>query len=271
MSTHFSIGEFSKLHNISVQTLRYYDSIGLLKPAIINEDSKYRYYTINQFVKVDLIKNFKSMGLDLESIKRILGSEIDNEELLQIIRTQKEDIDRQIRELEEKRSYMSHLENNISQFIKCNEEDIFIVENEKRHLYKYDCRCNNIEELEFNLRRIVLDMESNNKAVAGELIYCVDYDELLKGNMSYNAILINTYGKGIKLKADNVVLEGGTYLTMYYNDSYENSYKYYEKLLKYIEDNDIKVKGDFYETCIMAKVDDEGEEKSLEKIEVLIE
>ena len=40
METNFSIGEMSKLHNISVQTLRHYDKIGLLKPSYINEKSR---------------------------------------------------------------------------------------------------------------------------------------------------------------------------------------------------------------------------------------
>ena len=53
MSTHFSIGEISRLHNLSIQTLRYYDKIGLLKPAYINKETNYRYYTIEQFVKID--------------------------------------------------------------------------------------------------------------------------------------------------------------------------------------------------------------------------
>lgn len=39
MATYFTIGEISKLFNISLKTLRYYDEIGLLKPA-------YKYYNI---------------------------------------------------------------------------------------------------------------------------------------------------------------------------------------------------------------------------------
>ncbi|WP_423244459.1 MerR family DNA-binding transcriptional regulator [Clostridium beijerinckii] len=37
--SNFSIGEMSKLNNISIQTLRYYDKIGLLKPKVISEKS----------------------------------------------------------------------------------------------------------------------------------------------------------------------------------------------------------------------------------------
>ena len=51
METYFSVGEISKLTNVPIQTLRYYDKMGLLKPAYINEQNNYRYYSVNQFMK----------------------------------------------------------------------------------------------------------------------------------------------------------------------------------------------------------------------------
>jgi DNA-binding transcriptional MerR regulator len=37
------IGEFSSLSQTSVKTLRFYDAIGLLRPAHVDGDSRYRY------------------------------------------------------------------------------------------------------------------------------------------------------------------------------------------------------------------------------------
>lgn len=39
------IGEFSKLSKTTVKTLRYYDKVGLLKPAFVDSFTGYRYYT----------------------------------------------------------------------------------------------------------------------------------------------------------------------------------------------------------------------------------
>ena len=41
METYFSVGEISKLTNVPIQTLIYYDKMGLLKPAYINEQNNY--------------------------------------------------------------------------------------------------------------------------------------------------------------------------------------------------------------------------------------
>lgn len=38
------IGEVAKMYHLSVELLRYYDKIGLLKPEIVDSDSGYRYY-----------------------------------------------------------------------------------------------------------------------------------------------------------------------------------------------------------------------------------
>lgn len=48
MKNLFSIGEVSKYQNISKQTLIYYDKIGLFRPAYVDPDNGYRYYSPKQ-------------------------------------------------------------------------------------------------------------------------------------------------------------------------------------------------------------------------------
>ena len=44
----YSIGEFSRLSQIPVKTLRYYDDLRLLRPACVNRSTGYRYYEAAQ-------------------------------------------------------------------------------------------------------------------------------------------------------------------------------------------------------------------------------
>lgn len=58
----FKIGEFSKLMQVSVRMLRYYDEIGLLKPAKIDKYSGYRLYSTEQIPilqKIILLRDVK--------------------------------------------------------------------------------------------------------------------------------------------------------------------------------------------------------------------
>lgn len=51
MDKYFSIGEVSKITGLSIDRLRNYDKIGLLKPSYIDPNSGYRYYSENKFRK----------------------------------------------------------------------------------------------------------------------------------------------------------------------------------------------------------------------------
>lgn len=75
-----SIGEFSKICEVSTKTLRYYDEIGLIHPDQINPENGYRYYSISQLKKMLYINRLKSYHFSLEEIKEILDEEADQSE-----------------------------------------------------------------------------------------------------------------------------------------------------------------------------------------------
>ena len=64
-----SIGEFSRICEVTPKTLRYYEEIGLLYPEEISLENGYRYYSIKQLEKMLLINRLKSYKLSLEEIK----------------------------------------------------------------------------------------------------------------------------------------------------------------------------------------------------------
>ena len=64
-----SIGQMARINHVSIQTLRLYDKMGLLKPAVVDENSGYRYYSILQCAKLDLISSMKQCGLSLKEIR----------------------------------------------------------------------------------------------------------------------------------------------------------------------------------------------------------
>ena len=68
------INEFAKLAGVSVRTLHYYDEIGLLKPAAVDEHSGYRYYDKASLLRMQEILFYRELDFSLKSICEILTS-----------------------------------------------------------------------------------------------------------------------------------------------------------------------------------------------------
>ncbi|MCI8639947.1 MAG: MerR family transcriptional regulator [Coprococcus sp.] len=68
----FTIGEFSKICQVSVKTLHHYDRIGLLKPEKVDTYTGYRYYSQNQMDTMLLIQRLKRYGFSLEEARGFL-------------------------------------------------------------------------------------------------------------------------------------------------------------------------------------------------------
>jgi DNA-binding transcriptional MerR regulator len=77
----FRIGEFSKIAQVPGSLLRYYDQIGLLKPAHIDQWTGYRYYSARQLPRLHRILALKELGLTLDQIARLVDEEVSTAEI----------------------------------------------------------------------------------------------------------------------------------------------------------------------------------------------
>jgi DNA-binding transcriptional MerR regulator len=85
MAVQYRIGEFSDLSGVSTKTLRFYDEIGLLRPASVDARTGYRQYCSQQLEELASILALKSLGLSLGDVRNQLskaGSAKDRRELL---------------------------------------------------------------------------------------------------------------------------------------------------------------------------------------------
>ena len=75
MSQYMSIGKISKLKNVSIKSLRYYDQIGILKPAFVNTETNYRYYTREQLYLLDAITVCIKLGIPLKDLNNYVEND----------------------------------------------------------------------------------------------------------------------------------------------------------------------------------------------------
>lgn len=68
----FRIGEFSRLCQVSVRMLRYYDETGLLKPSVIDRVTGYRLYSAEQIEALHKIIFLRDTGFNISEIDAAL-------------------------------------------------------------------------------------------------------------------------------------------------------------------------------------------------------
>lgn len=96
------IGDFSRIGQVSVKTLRYYDEIGLLTPYSTDPFTGYRYYTYGQLPRLNRILALKEMGLSLEQIRQLLADSLTAEQLRGMLRLKQVEIQQRMEEEKEK-------------------------------------------------------------------------------------------------------------------------------------------------------------------------
>ena len=85
MNKYFTISEFADLRGININSLRYYEKIGVLKPAYIDSHTNYRYYSTEQLYVLNQIILCITIGIPLKELKHYIDSDgnLHSKELLQ--------------------------------------------------------------------------------------------------------------------------------------------------------------------------------------------
>ncbi len=92
----FEIGDFSRLGQVSVRMLRYYNDLDLLKPAYIDRFTGYRYYTSEQLPRLNRILALKDLSIPLEKIADLLQQNLPLVKLQNLLRSKKIELEQQI-------------------------------------------------------------------------------------------------------------------------------------------------------------------------------
>ena len=92
----FRIGEFSRIAHVSCRLLRYYDQIGLLRPAHTDEESGYRFYSALQLPRLNRILVLRDLGLSLEQIAELLEAQLPAAELRGMLLLRQREVERTI-------------------------------------------------------------------------------------------------------------------------------------------------------------------------------
>lgn len=104
-----TIGKLAKVTDSSVETIRYYQRIGLMRRP--EPQGHYRYYNEQDIESLNFISKAKEAGLQLSEIQELLNLQLnDREQVRQVIEQRLDKIELRIQELQ-------HLKQRLSSWI----------------------------------------------------------------------------------------------------------------------------------------------------------
>lgn len=247
----FTIGEIAILFDINKKTLRYYDEIDLFKPSYIDEKNNYRYYTTNQFEKLNTIIYLKSMGIALSKIK----SHLDNRSInntLKLFEIQEQAIKKKIEELEiiqnKVKGRISKIKDSID-YEKINKIIEADIEERSIVLLKEEVKTN--KDLEISIRKLENKANKKSSIFLGEVGVSISKNKLKnKLFKDYDSTFIFVENKKYS-KEISKILPKGKYICLIFNGLHDDSEIYYERILKYIEENNYEILEDSIEITLV--------------------
>jgi len=108
-----SIGALSKQTGIGIETIRFYERLGLLKP-IGRKSSGYRIFDASSLKAIVFIKHAKELGFTLSEIRELLNLKADKKSKCQSVQIKAEG---QLKSVEEKIHHLKQIRSVLSELI----------------------------------------------------------------------------------------------------------------------------------------------------------
>lgn len=269
ISSKLTIGQMAKLNNVSVQTLRYYERIGLLTPKWVDVCSKYRYYDIEQSCILDIIKYLKKCDLSLGEIHHIISAEqIDTIKLSCLLEQKRNEIDREMRELDSKKAAIRNILNSLEAYRMMPELGTIVLEYfHKRYAFVYRGNCNYYQNTclyEQGLMELKAEMAKYNLPhfYSFNPAALIRKEVLSPGKLYCDELFVYVDEVYAKDRVPLIEISGGTYFCIYCNEVLcEEKYTY--QLIEHIQDNHIEIVGDCIEESISDLVAIRGNRENL--------
>lgn len=243
------IGDFSKLNHVSIPTLRLYDELGILKPIFVDDKTNYRYYSINQNARLDMIQYMKELNISLNEIKDILNSN-DLELIESTLIKKKRQVKEQINSLNLSLNAITKTINSIERFRKSPSKGMITIEYiPHRKIYSIETNINfyeyDISVYEHVLNDLKTNLINNNLP---QVYYCNVGSNIKKEdyiNNIYKSSEVFIFVDDIFPNSENIkVLESGMYACIYL-DNFDEEIEYGKKLLEYCKNNNYQINGDY--------------------------
>ncbi|WP_042352600.1 MerR family transcriptional regulator [Bacillus massiliigorillae] len=248
MKQRFTIGEIAKLHNIPESTLRYYDQKGIFQPKTVDPQTQYRYYTIDQFSMLEIIKFLRHLDISLSEVKQYVEHRTP-ETALQLFEKQTELLLQKQREIEYMTSMMQKKIEIIKEGLQQDYSSVFYQKIKQRPIHFMPVESDLSDELFImSLNELQTKMHVAAPASISQKIgTTISIKSILKGNYyDYNGLFISMEDMQTAVENYSYIREG-YYACTYHKGSYNDTHLALKRLIKDIQKSGYEAIGDAIE------------------------
>ena len=254
----YSIGQVSKICDVSHRMLRYYEEIGLLQPDKIAEPSHYRYYSIQNMRMIQVIRYLVDEGFQLEEIKQMLFTgdmNVLQQLFLQQIDKTRGEIQYYYQRLDSLRAWYALVVEGRAVYRHRNQAITMKYVPERPFFFYERERDPEEKDSDAYLETEYFTMSKRNGHSMVDMggAFHVKFDSIrqrMDGTYSHMMLLQTLYPHS--KSHDNTVNFGGFLaVASYHIGSYDTVRESYSRMLKWAERHDFKLRGDCYERHVL--------------------
>ena len=263
MQEYFKIGELSRLYGIGVDSLRYYEKIGILKPT--RSESGYRHYSIRDIWKLNLIRDLRALDFSMEQIRQCLEQHT-VEGTLDLLAQEEAAIQEKIRSLQIQRANVQQRISSIREACRMPLGQFCRKHFPERRCYQIDQSYREEHEMDVLMRRLInLDREHLYLVGSTQIGTVINGREAMEtGRICYDSVFVVDSQGRQKLPA-------GDYLSVSYGGDYSQTRDYVERALRYAEENGLRLWGDFLEILWIDIHTSSREEEHITELQIRIQ
>ena len=244
---YYKIGEISKLYKIGVDSIRYYEEVGILTPKR-DPNNNYRLYTLDDIRKITMIRELLSLDFSMEEIKYFEENRT-VDITLQILEKELNIInDKIVNLIQQKNNLQSKLSGIRNGLIKKNNDKIQLLD-----LYERPCIMISDTNIPDNLVNYSLSEYMKVHTQKVDTIgacdcYTLDIENSNPESKYYRTKNVFFYSENMNYHS-NYSLPAGKYLSLFYIGSPERTKELLPTMYKYAETHKLKVISDPIEIC----------------------
>lgn len=245
-----TIGEMALLFHMNIRTLRYYDELGILKPEYVNQDTNYRYYSTNQFERLNTIKYLRALDVPLERIADFFDQK-DVNTILAIFMEQRESVLKKQEQLARIEKKIANRIEQIETALAASYGQVIVKYLPQREIVVLKKKFTYADDFEPLIRDLCKTHCLDDAIFLGKVGVAVSRQDLIKGQFTHFSSIFVVVEAEDGFKTQDDVLPEGSYATVQYQGTHEDAVPYYALLLNYLKDSGFQVKGDSVEITII--------------------